>query len=665
MNINRLLVILVFIVAAFFAIAARLFNLQVLKSEELKYLANRQQTAVEKIDAERGLIYDRNNVLLTYSRNDVSFLVDTRMLKRRNADTIAYYFSKYFKKPVQHYLNLMENANGIVYLEKKANGDRAIKLKTLKVNGLKWENDPTRIYPYNNLASHLIGYTNSEHVGLTGIEKYFENELCGIPGSRMILKDAKGNMITLNEDNVIPSHPGNNIYLTINKSFQNILEDELRKGIKDFSAKNAVGIIMNPQTGEILAMSNIEDYNPNKFYEYNDTLRRNKILTDTYEPGSTFKAISLSILLDKQLCNENECLFVNNGVYNFKNIKIKDAHSYSDLSVKEIFSKSSNIGMSKLSQRLDKESFYVYLRGFGFGNVTDIELPGEAPGYLKNPNIWTDYTKSSLSYGYEISLTPLQLINAYAALINGGNLYQPQVINKIVTFNGMVKYQFRPKLIRKIISETTSDRIKNLLMEVVKNGTGQKAKINKIAIGGKTGTSRQIVKGQYSTEKYNSSFIGFFPVQSPQYLILILVNSPAAVSYYGGDVAAPIFKNIAQKLIETDPYLENFKEEESLQIDQTSYVNNNPSENDTSFKEKIVVRDKINLDDVKSNTMPDLKYLTLREAIRVLGKLNVKYEISGTGKIISQNIPPGTRIKKNMKCQLIGDQIKTYGASIY
>ncbi len=667
MNINRLLIVLVFIVAVFFALAARLFNLQILKSEELKYFAQRQQTATETIQPERGLIYDRNNVLLAYSRDDITFLVDTRMLKKKNADTIAYYFSKYFKKPASYYLDKMNNTKGIVYLERKVNGEAALRLKTLKVNGFKWESDPTRIYPYDNLASHILGFVGNDGTGRSGVERTFEQELQGTPGSRIILRDAKGNMITLREESVKPAVPGNNLYLTINKSIQSALEEELREGKNNFGATDAIGIVLNPKTGEILALSNIEDYNPNKYNLYSDTLLRNKALTDTYEPGSTFKAISMSVMLDKNVCNENEILFVENGTYHYKSIVIKDAHPYSNLSVKEIFTKSSNIGMSKLSQRIDKESFYVYLRNFGFGNCTNIELPAETPGVLKKPSNWTEYTKSSLSFGYEISLTPLQLIMAYATLINGGLLYQPQLIYKSESGNKSGIKNFTPVLIRRVISEETSKKMRNLFSLVVEEGTGKKAKINNITVGGKTGTSRKLVNGQYSTSHYNSSFIGFFPVENPAYIILILVDSPSKNSYYGGDVAAPIFRNVAERIISLDSELQKFnssvEEENNYSLIENAIAKNN-SIKDTSVN---IVKVKPRIDETKLNNkyFPDLRGMTFRDAIKVLTRLGVKYELSGTGKIISQNILPNTTIRKGMKCVLTGEQANTFGAVIY
>ncbi len=526
MSNSRAIIIIIFIFIFCTAIVAKLVNIQIVRSDELKYYAQRQQTAVEKIKADRGLIYDRNNVLLAYNRNDMSFYVDLRMISPKGKKEVAQKFSTIFNKSQSYYLSMLKNTGKTICIEKKAPSEKALLLKDFKINGLFYREDPTRIYYYDKLASHLLGYVNNDLQGVNGIEKSYDSVLTGEDGTRLIERDAIGDMITVSEKETKAAVAGDNLYLTISRTYQSILEEELQNGLDEYGGTSAIGIVMNPNDGEILALASLGDFDPNAYWKYNDSERKDRAITDTYEPGSTFKSISMSILLDNNLCKESELLYVENGRYKFKTVYISDTHQHTYLTVDRILEESSNIGMAKLSQRLDDNTFYKYLRGFGFGNYTSVNLPGESKGFLKKPNNWGSLTKAFMSYGYEISVTPLQITTAYSALVNGGILYKPRIIKKIVSADGEETDNISSKEIRRVISKETSNKIKKMMVGVVENGTGKNAKLNFISIGGKTGTSQKLVNGRYSKSEYNSSFIGFFPVDHPQILCFVLVNSP-------------------------------------------------------------------------------------------------------------------------------------------
>jgi cell division protein FtsI (penicillin-binding protein 3) len=661
MNINRLLSVVAIVVIAFCAVIVRLFYVQIIKGDELSFFANRQQTVTQKISAERGMIFDRNNVLLSYNKNDVSFYLDLSLAKKRDIENIIAIFSKTFSKPISHYKTLISNSSKRVCLERKVTGTEILQLKDLKYNGFYFEEDPTRIYPYNNLASHIIGHLDVNFEGVDGIEKTFNNELKGIEGKRVILRDAKGNLITVKDGLTIPSQPGKNTVLTINRVYQSILDEELNRGLQQFGGAYALGILMNPNTGEIMALSNQLDYNLNHYNAYSDSIRRNKVLTDTYEPGSTFKSIAMSVFLDKKICSENDLVNGEMGTFQFKKIKIKDSHPEGIITVKEVFAKSSNIGMSKLSQKIDDEEFYSAVRSFGFGNNSNISLPGEVKGKLKNPSEWSVYSKSSLSFGYEVAVTPIQLVTAYSAIINGGILYQPQVIKEIKNHNGEVIKKFEPKEIRRVIQSTTSQKMREFLESAVENGTGKKARLNGITIGGKTGTSRKLVDGKYSQQFYNASFVGFFPVENPQYVMLILVNSPTQSSYYGGDVAAPIFKKVTERIILIDESLWNFRSSSTEGDIDFVYASNSTGIQKT---QNVVNVAKTNLK-IDRKTMPNLVNLDMREAVKILSQLNIDYEIIGNGKVIEQTIIPGSRISSKSKCKIKFAENINIAATLY
>ena len=665
MNNSRALIIILFVFVFFFGLVIKLIDVQLVKGEELKYYAQKQQTNFETIKAERGLIYDRNDILLAYNRHDVSFYVDLRMLPQKKKSEIADLFSKTFSKSKSHYLKLLNQKPKTICLEKKAPLEKASLLNGYKLSAMFSVDDPSRVYHYGSLGSHILGYVNNDYSGVNGIDKYFNDLLSGRDGKRLIERNAIGGLITVNEDNTIPAFPGKNLFLTIDKSYQSIIESELKSGIEEFDAESGVGIIMDPNTGEILALCNVDDFDPNLYWKYSDEQRRDKAITDTYEPGSTFKAFSLAALLEENKCKEKDLVFVENGRYKYKTAYITDSHKNTYLTVKGVFEESSNIGMSKLIQKLDDNDFYKYLRAFGFGNYSSICLPGETSGKLKKPDEWSGITKAFMSFGYEVSVTPIQLITAYSSLINGGMLYQPLLVKRVEDSDGNIIVENSPKVVRKVISGKTSDRMIALLKSVVENGTGEIAKSDLITIGGKTGTSKIASDGKYMSGKYNSSFVGFFPAENPKLICLVLINSPKT-QYYGGKVAAPIFKKIVERIVQSDPskFLKN-KLNES--IDQKFSENQSLSDKKTkSIEQQANFKFASISDQSKSkNLMPDLNGLTMKEALEILSGLGIKYRMNGSGIVTSQSIDPGIKINQNSSCTIKCSELKISGVNIY
>lgn len=664
MNSSRAIIIIGFIVAFFAVLLYRLFDIQILKSDNLKFFARRQQIVVEKVLADRGFIYDRNNLLLVYNRNDVSFFVDLRMLTKKDKIKIADKFSAVFGGSKKYFLSEMSDSGKTICIEKKAPSEKALLVKNFKINGLFYREDPTTVYYYKNLASHLLGYVGNDYKGVDGIEKSCDDLLSGQDGSMVVLRDAIGDMITVAEEETKSAVPGVNVYLTIDKTYQSILEQELKDGLEKFGGTSAVGIIMNPNDGQILALANSADYDPNEYWKFTDTLRRDRAVTDTYEPGSTFKSFTMAALLDKNLCNLDENIYVENGRYKFKNVYITDAHKSEWLTARGVIEESSNIGMSKLVQRLDDDTFYKYLRAFGFGNYTSIELPGEVRGLLRKPNDWGRVTKEFMSFGYGVTVTPVQLISAYCAIVNGGVLYQPQIIEKEVRRDGQVIYESSPKEIRRVISEETSFKMRNLLVGVVKEGTGTNAQLKSVTVGGKTGTSQKLIDGKYSKQQYNSSFVGFFPANNPQLVCLILVNSPT-VGRYGGSVAAPIFKNVAEKIIDLNP--SRFQDYQNIPNQKNVLITENVKESKTQNQNSSSITDStkyiMSLSNIKN--MPDLKDYSLRDAIQILSKLGLKYKVYGSGKVVSQSIQPGEQIQSGLSCELNCKEPIVAGTVVY
>ncbi|MEW6506561.1 MAG: penicillin-binding protein [Bacteroidota bacterium] len=661
---KRALVVAGFVFVAFILLIIKLYSIQVNNREYYTLIAERQQNKPKIVKAERGIIKDRNGEVLSFTRDNISFFVDTRMINSKKADSIVSVFSSVFGKDENYYREIISKGVRNVCLEKKVPMDKALKIKQHVIEGLFYEEDYSRVYPYGSLASHLLGYVDQKLNGVDGIEKIYDEKLTGNDGYYVIEKDVMGRTISVNDNVSKAPVSGNNLTLTINKNYQQILEEELSKGIVKYEAESALGILMDPNTGEIFALSNVPSYDPANYELFPNSVRRNRILTDTFEPGSTMKSITMSILFDQHLANPNEIINTENGTYYYKSVKISDTHPHPKLSISKILEESSNIGMAKLSFRIPDDVLYRYLRDFGFGNITSIDLPGEASGLLKKPSNFSAITKPFLSYGYEISVTPLQMIAAYGALINGGTLLQPFILKEITDSKGSVVSKTKPTIIRNVINRSTSDLMKEIMIGVVENGTGKTAQLEDVIVGGKTGTAQQLVDKSYTSKRHNSSFVGFFPADNPKVIGLILVNAPM-VGKYGGLVAAPIFREAARRIIDADLSLARDKkmvERNNNIADQfIAELKSAPVSSRKSFmniapKKEIKDKARINISR-SSTTMPNLLNSSLRDAVAQLNELGLEYKISGIGKVVSQSIEPGKKFSPGDTCVVVCEPV--------
>lgn len=658
MNNSRALILTFLLFLGLIALAVKLFDIQVAQHEYYAAIAKKQQEESIVIKAERGSIKDRSGEVLSYTQDDVSFFVDSRMLTNSSKQKVAKKFSEVFGKSEGYYLKLINSTNGNVFLEKKAPREKLNYFEDFVVDGFVWIDDPTRIYNYGSRAAHLIGYVNNELIGIDGIERVYDEYLTGTDGLLFAERDVQGRILTVKEDLTRYPVPGDDVFLTINTKYQKILEQELKKGVDNCGAKSGIGVLMNPNNGEIIALANYPSFNPSQYgsKNYDHEIRRNRALTDTYEPGSTMKAIVMAILLDQNLAKPDEIIDTENGRYRLANASIIDVHKYEKLTVKEVLEYSSNVGITKLSERIDDRTFYKYLRDFGFGNATSINLPSESSGYLKKPNDFSKLSKPFMSFGYEIAVTPLQMITAFSALINGGIIYQPRVIQRIQSHDGQVVEEFSSKKIRQVISTGTSKQMKDFLLGVIENGTGGNARLDNMFIGGKTGTAQKFKDGKY-VKDYNASFIGYFPAEKPEIIGLILISSPAT-GKYGGIVAAPVYQAIAKRIIEEDinviprqdkiarneesvnKILEYLAQEEDPVMLRTSNIDG-------------IFHDNLSLTEIENRTtMPNLMNKSIRDALAVLNELGVSYDVEGSGKVVSQSISPGTVISKSEVCIL-------------
>ncbi|KKK88447.1 hypothetical protein LCGC14_2743080, partial [marine sediment metagenome] len=396
--------------------------------------------------------------------------------------------------------------------------------------------------------------------GLAGVELYYEEELRGKRGHFLIREDALGYEIPLTRRVTQGLVPGIDLVLTIDNIIQSIVEKEISLALEETEARSVEALFMNPQTGEILALANKPDYDPNHYSDFSPFFRRNRIVHSIYEPGSTFKPVTASAILEEGLITMEE------SIYCEGTIKIA-SHTFHDwkpfnqyFTLAEILQNSSSIGMIKLASRMDKEIFSEYLHLFGFGEKTGIDLPAEAKGIVRAVSSWSLTDLPAISIGQAIAITPLQMLTAFSALVNGGELLKPYLVKYILNAEGKRIKENKPTVLRRVISPSTSVQIKGFLEQVVEKGTGRRAKIEGYSIGGKTGTAQipSSVGRGYIPNKYISSFMGFAPVGSPKIIGMVVIKEPTG-AYYGGEIAAPLFQRIMKRVL---PYLDILPEQE-------------------------------------------------------------------------------------------------------
>ncbi len=529
--------------------------------DKLSRRAAQQYQLKKTLRPQRGVIWDRNMKEMatnidTYSLYAVPKQVkDTRSLSREISPLV-----KVSYKDLNRTL-LKKRKRGFVWVDRKMEPEAVRNVrKLLKEPGyesLGFMTEAKRFYPKGKTASHILGFNDIDNKGISGLELYYNEFLKGKRKNVSVSTDARGNSLSGNfKDNV----SGNNLLLTIDEGIQHIVERELTKAMDKWKAKAAVAIMMDPSTGEILAMSNRPTYNPNvsvkapgsrnkaKFNKYWGE-RRNRALTDIFEPGSTLKAVLASAAIEEKVVKLDDMFDVSKGYILVGGKRIKDAHKIEeDLKFVEVIQRSSNVGSVQVAFRLGEEKYYDYLKKFGFGEKTGIDFPGEARGILRETDEWSGTSLAALSIGQEIGTTPLQVLRAYAAIANGGLLMKPYVVSDIISPSGDIIKRITPKVERRVVSRGTAETVKNILKTVVEEGgTATQAYIKGNLVAGKTGTAQIFdpKKGRYSRSKYVSSFVGFVPADNPMLALIVVIYEPQK-QIYGGVVAAPVFKKIVE-----------------------------------------------------------------------------------------------------------------------
>ncbi|GIU95193.1 MAG: penicillin-binding protein [Gaiellaceae bacterium] len=536
---NRRIVVLAALVLAVLAVAlGRAFWLQVVNGDAYAALAVRQHRETVVVPAARGTILDRNGEPLAIGRQALTVYANPRQVDRPRDLTLAA-AEKLGVDPATLYPQLVDRSRGFVYVARKADPHAALALQELGFSGIGSYPEELRTYPQRSVAAHVLGYAGLDNVGLEGLERSLEKVLAGKPGSRTIVKDPFGRALDVVSS--VPETPGRAVRLTIDHQLQASAEGVLRDTVRRFGARGASAIVMDPHDGSILAMAVAPGFDANRFPQTPAERRRNRAVTDTYEPGSTFKLVTIAAALEEGIVSP-ETTFRLPPTIRVADRVIREAHPRPTKrwSVREIVEYSSNVGTITIAQRLGEGNLASWIDRFGFGKPTGIDFPGESAGLVLPLEEWSGSTIGTVPIGHGIAVTPIQMARAYAAIANGGVLVRPHLVDRIAG---------RPvemKRGRRVVSRAVARELLAMLRGVVLEGTGTEAAIPGYTVAGKTGTAAKIdPNGGYSTSRYVASFVGLVPATKPRLVIMVMVDEPSA-SIYGGVVAAPAFREIAR-----------------------------------------------------------------------------------------------------------------------
>ena len=529
-------------------LVTRLFTLQVLHGAEYSEIAQRQYESRAPLRADRGTIYDRRGTMLATSTPAISFAVDPRSVE--DAEGLVNAFVDAFGgSPSTYAAKIADTTRAFVWIRRKVTGEAIEALAGLGDRGLIRLTEPLRRFEFASVGAQIIGCVNLDNVGLSGIELAYNEVLQGEDGYMVMQRDARGGRRPdVDLPRVDPEH-GDDLELTIDITVQSIVEDELARGVAEAQASSGTVIALDPRTGEVLALASLPSFDPNRPSDANQEGVRPRGITDTYEPGSTMKAITAAAAIEEGVVEVADIIDGEGGELALgEGSVVRDDHPFTRVSFSEAFRRSSNVIIAKVAGRLDPSSYYRFVRDFGFGLPTGIDLPGEVRGEVKNPDDFGAETQAFMAYGYQLSITPLQLAAAYGAIANNGVLMKPYLVRRRITSDGEVIEEKEPTEVRRVISKETAAIVRDLLVDVVADGTGRAAGAQGITVAGKTGTAQRLHEGSYNSSRYNSSFVGFFPADDPRMVLLVLLNDPKN-GYYGGEVAAPIFSAITRRVV--------------------------------------------------------------------------------------------------------------------
>ena len=627
LELARILFVLLLLV-----IGGRAFQLQVLQGETLKRLGQRQHLKEWIVLPKRGAVFDRAGDALALSLESQSVYV--RPHRIQDPQAVSRSLAKILNLNPADVKQKITSDKPFVWVKRQIGAPEAERIHALNADGVGMFYEPSRYYPQGQLAGQVIGFVGRDSEGLEGLELQYNDHIRGETGSSVAERDALGRRVLVQGIEGLQIPPGGDIHLTLDTSVQHLAEKELEATVTKYRAKAGVAIVVEPFTGEVLALANYPSFNPNNFSKQSPQQRRNRAIVDSFEPGSTFKTILAAAALEEEVVGKEDLFYCEMGKYSYAGKIIHDTHPHGWLPFYKILQVSSNIGFTKVAEKVKKERYYKYIEKFGFGAVTGVDMPGEIPGLLRRAESWSGIDLATHAFGQGISTTPLQMVMAYAAVANGGFLMRPYVVRRVVSPKGEVLVENQPHVVRRVISDKTSRLLASMLQGVTnEGGTGMMASVEGFEVAGKTGTAQKadLTHGGYSAGKRVASFVGFVPADDPRLVALVLVDEPE-VNVYGGVVAAPAFRNIVRGALRHLAVAPQKPHLVPAPLGQAELPVRRPPKKETETAM-----------DGSPTAAPDFVGLSLREAVEKARSMKVKVKMQGYGYVIKQSPTAGVR----------------------
>ncbi len=637
-NINWVAVRIAF-VALLFALGTvllmvRAYRLTVADADSLKKRAAKQRNLVLHLEARRGMILDRSGDQMAASLEVNSVYSRPRQIKDKKQT--ARILSDILEIDEPGILAKLREDKSYVWIQRRVSPLVAEKLAKSDLPGIFSVTEYQRFYPLKTLAAQTVGFAGIDSTGLEGLELYYDKDLKADPIPVTAQRDALGRPIVFA---AIARNPKRrDLHLTLDRNIQYIAERELEEGVRSERAKGGVAVIMDADSGELLAVAVSPVYNLNIFYKVSPETRRNKAVADLFEPGSTFKVFLAAAAIESGVVDFQEKFNCHNGLYRYNGAEIHDLVPHKILSFDEVIIHSSNVGAVKISEKLRRTDFYNIIQSFGFGVLTGVDLPGERQGYVPPPGRWSVLTKANIAFGQGLSVNCFQLTAAFAAAVNGGYLYRPHLMRRITNALGETLCDNPPFLVRKVIKPSTSESIVNILRQVVSHGTGKAAAIKDHDVVGKTGTAQKAdPAGGYSQDKYVASFVGAVMDVKPRLVIFVVIDEPENTHRTGGKAAAPVFRRIGEGVLSL---CGSNSRDTDLILASSTTLHEKPGQ--TSPRSVLVRKGSR----PGSWIVPDMRGFDMRQVLDICGKMKCDLSFKGTGLVTDQDPKPGTILKE-------------------
>ena len=632
---RRVLVIFGVLAAWAVVVVARLVQVQLVRKDYYTNRALRQQERTLALNPVRGSILDRDGRVLAESVAGESIYADPQIVGDRKAAARKLARIHGLRMTAAEIEAKLKSEAGFVWIARQVPKEVAAEVRALGVAGVDFIEEHRRAYPRGSLAANVIGYVGVDGTGLAGIEHSYDARIRGRAGKVTVLKDARRGLYLVGGEGANRPIDGNNLVLTIDSVVQFIAEKALANAVERYRAAAGAAIVMDARDGAILAMASVPTFDPNRFAESAPSAWRNRTVQDAYEPGSTFKIVAAAAGLDQGMVTPSQMLDCGDGAIRIANVEIRE-HSgkkFTFLSFADVLAQSSNVGIIRVALTLGERRMYDYIRRFGFGERTGIELPGEALGLLRHTRSWSQVSNASIAIGQEISATPLQVVRAMSVVANGGVRVEPRIIERVVDAEGQTIYTPPKAAPVRVVSERTAAVLNEMLKGVVAHGTGSAAALAEHVVAGKTGTAQKAMRGGYSPDRVLASFVGYVPADRPRLVILVSVDEPR-LEQYGGKIAAPAFREIAEgtlRYLGVEPSLP----QRSIGIDDLALA---------EFSQHPAPADRA--------AVPDLRGLDARAAVAAATASGLLVEAAGSGVVKSQSPWPGEALPDNRRIAL-------------